>query len=199
MKLYILRHEDRTQDATMFSPLTKKGLENSLKLADILKEEEIDTIYSSPFIRTLQTVHPFSKERNKRINIEYSLAEIQHPHIIPEKSYSVSLPEYIAESFNYNDKYKSMLDPENHKYPEDQKNVLIRVKKFMNKLMDENLTTKNRILIVTHGAICNSILKIADKKLKIMNINYDYNYPKGALTKVWDKNTWVIKRINWKV
>ena len=61
MKLYILRHEDRTQDATMFSPLTKEGLKNSLNLVDILQDLEIDYIYSSPFIRTLQTVHPFTQ------------------------------------------------------------------------------------------------------------------------------------------
>ena len=104
MKLYILRHEDRTQDATMFSPLTKEGLKNSLSLVDTLQDLEIDVIYSSPFVRTLQTVHPFAKSRNKKINLEYGLQEIQHPTLIPENSYTVSLPIYISESFNYNPK-----------------------------------------------------------------------------------------------
>ena len=36
MKLFILRHEDRTQDATFFSPLTKIGLDNSLNLMTFL-------------------------------------------------------------------------------------------------------------------------------------------------------------------
>lgn len=41
MKLYILRHEDRTQDATFFSPLTKQGLENATKLIKELEKVEI--------------------------------------------------------------------------------------------------------------------------------------------------------------
>ena len=57
MKIYILRHEDRTMDCTFFSPLTKKGLENSLSLISLLKEKNISYIYCSPFIRTLQTVY----------------------------------------------------------------------------------------------------------------------------------------------
>ena len=40
MKLYILRHEDRTQDCSFFSPLTKEGLNNSIKLIDILKKKK---------------------------------------------------------------------------------------------------------------------------------------------------------------
>ena len=102
MKLFILRHEDRTQDATFFSPLTKKGLDNSVDLIKHLKDEDIHIIYSSPFIRTLQTIYPYSREKNLRINIDYGLSEIQHDQIIPKKSYQVRLPTYLAESFNYN-------------------------------------------------------------------------------------------------
>ena len=58
MKIYILRHEDRTMDLTFFSPLTKNGLEKSVKLIDHLEKERINVIYSSPYIRTLQTIYP---------------------------------------------------------------------------------------------------------------------------------------------
>ena len=34
MKLYILRHEDRTIDASFFGPLTKEGIINSNKLEE---------------------------------------------------------------------------------------------------------------------------------------------------------------------
>ena len=69
MKIYILRHEDRTMDGTFFSPLTQDGLDNSIKLIDVLNKCKIDTIYSSPFIRTLQTVLPYAKSRNLKINL----------------------------------------------------------------------------------------------------------------------------------
>ena len=71
MIIYIIRHEDRTQDATMFSPLTELGLENSVKLIEIINNIKINKIYSSPFIRTLQTVHPFSKKYDIKINIDF--------------------------------------------------------------------------------------------------------------------------------
>ena len=192
MKLYILRHEDRTMDATFFSPLTKEGLENSAKLIDVLKKEEINKIYSSPFIRTLQTIYPYSKLIDKKINIDYSLSEIQHPHIIPEKSYQVTLPSYLIESFNCNEKYTSLCFPTDYIYPEDEKNVEKRVKRFIKKLITDELSSSRNIIIVSHQIVCNIILKIVDR-----TIDSSHNYPRGGLTKVFDKNKWVIKPINW--
>ncbi len=199
MKIYILRHEDRTQDATMFSPLTKEGLKKSIDLSDILKDLNIDLIYSSPFIRTLQTVQPYAKSRNKKINLEYGLEEIQHPSLIPENSYTVSLPIYICESFNYNPKYKSTLEPENNKYPEDEHDVSSRVKKVLSKIMNEHLTSKNNILIVTHQVVCNAILKIATKNIDLTKkLDYTSKYPKGGLSRVWNVDQWDFKKINWE-
>ena len=34
MKIFILRHEDRTMDGTFFSPLTQDGLDKSIKLIE---------------------------------------------------------------------------------------------------------------------------------------------------------------------
>ena len=38
-------------DTSFFSPLTQEGIKNSIELIDILKEEEIDIVFSSPFIK----------------------------------------------------------------------------------------------------------------------------------------------------
>lgn len=197
MKIYILRHEDRTMDATFFSPLTQKGLEKSQKLIKVLKAKKINKIYSSPYIRTLQTVHPYSKYSGIKINLEYSLSEIQHPHIIPEKSYQVTLPEYIAESFNYNPKYSSMIYPNSFIYPEDEKNVSKRVKKFLEKLLQDKLETNDHILIVGHQIVMNSLLKVATKNME-QKVDFDYNYPKGALTQIFNKDEWLFESINWE-
>lgn len=198
MKIYILRHEDRTQDATFFSPLTKKGLDNSIELSKLLRKLNINKIYASPFIRTLQTVYPYSKKYNVRINLEYSLSEILHPHIIPEKSYQISLPEYLAESFNYNSKYKSLLDPNDHNYPEDENSVNKRVKLFLTNLINERINRNDNILICTHQVVCNTILKMGTKNIKDIEVNYDYNYPRGALSLVFDKDEWLFEAINWE-
>ena len=173
MKIYILRHEDRTMDASFFAPLTKEGLDNSIKLIKILKGQDINKIYSSPFIRTIQTVYPYAKETNKKINLEYSLSEIQHPHIIPLKSYQVSLPQYIAESFNYNPKYTSIFDPNDHTYPEDEKCVEKRVKKFISRIVNDMINNDCNIVLVTHQIVCNLILKIVNRNNR--NIKRDTN------------------------
>ncbi len=198
MKIYILRHEDRTMDATFFSPLTHDGLENSIKLIEILSKYNIDLIYSSPFIRTLQTILPYSKSKNVKINLEHSLSEIQHPHLIPIKSYQINLPLYIAEQFNYNPDYTSYLNPSQHIFPEDEKIVYTRVKKFITKLINEMIDTKYNILIVSHQIVCNCLLKMATKKNKQVNIDFTYNYPKGGLTKIFDTDEWMFEPLNWK-
>ena len=38
MKIYILRHEHRTEDCSFFSPLIEKGLYNAKKLVPYLKD-----------------------------------------------------------------------------------------------------------------------------------------------------------------
>lgn len=197
MKIYILRHEDRTQDATFFSPLTSKGLSRSVDLIKILNKYGITKIYSSPFIRTLQTVYPFAKHNNLKINLEYGLAEIQSPFIIPEKSYQVRIPTYMAESFNYNPKYKSLINPEGYTYPEEDKNVLSRINTFLKYLFNNKLETDSVILIVTHQVVCNQILRIATKRDSNINISPSYNYPRGALTLVFDTDEWLFKPLNW--
>lgn len=197
MKIYILRHEDRTQDATFFSPLTSTGLKKSIELVKILKKYKINKIYSSPFIRTLQTVSPFSKKYDIKINLEYSLSEIQHPHIIPENSYKVTLPTYIAESFNYNPKYKSLFNPSEYKYPEDHKYVSKRVKFFLNNIINNKIQKDDNILFVTHQVVCNEFLRICTKG-KSINIPSDFSYPRGGLTLIFNKDEWLFEKINWE-
>ena len=180
MKIFILRHEDRTQDATFFSPLTSTGIENSERLIDILKKHKINKIYTSPFIRTLQTIHPYASKYCLKLNLEYSLCEIQHPHIIPEKSYQVRLPTYMAKSFNYNEKYKSIFDPiDYHYHSEENIDVSNRIKNFLNSLINNKITKQDNILLVTHQVVCNEILKIATKNLKDVEVSSSFNYPEA--------------------
>jgi broad specificity phosphatase PhoE len=198
MKIYILRHEDRTMDGTFFSPLTADGLENAVKLIEVLDRCKIDYIYSSPFIRTLQTVYPYVKKRNLKINVDHSLSEIQHPHLIPVKSFQINLPTYIAEQFCCNPAYISTLDPIRHNYPEDDRSVCSRVKAFLAKLIREKINTNHNILIVTHQIVCNCILKKATRRYQDVVIELHSNYPKGGVTKVFDTDEFIFEPINWK-
>jgi 2,3-bisphosphoglycerate-dependent phosphoglycerate mutase len=200
MIIYIIRHEDRTQDATMFSPLTELGLENSVKLIETINDIKINKIYSSPFIRTLQTIHPFSKKYDIKINIDYALSELQHPDLIPPNSFKVFLPKYLGESFNYNEKYTSSIQPTEYTFPEKGNDLKKRVKKFISKIINNNSQKEDKILLSTHQGVCNYILKLISKHgdTKLQNINSKYKYPKGGITKVFDKNKWVFEPINWE-
>tara|TARA_B110000908_G_C10266319_1_gene464340 strand:+ start:1482 stop:2093 length:612 start_codon:yes stop_codon:yes gene_type:complete len=200
MKIYILRHEDRTMDCTFFSPLTQKGLENSIDLISKLRESEINLIFCSPFIRTLQTIYPYSEKYKINLNLEYSLAEFQHDELIPKRSYSVRLPEYLANDFNYNNSYVSEFEPEDFKYPEKIEDVKKRVKKFFQNMIRNYHDKKVNILIVTHQLPCNILSKLSYEKRKENNdseYSLDVKYPTGALTKIFDDNKWEFEPINW--
>jgi len=195
MKIYILRHEDRTQDCSFFSPLTETGLNNSIKLINYLKKENINNIYCSPFIRTLQTIYPYSKNNNFKINLEYGLSELHHQDLIPKKALGISLPEYLAKAFNCNLDYKTVIKSTDIVYPETNDEVGKRVKRFLQNLIIENINSSQNIVIVSHQSICCEILKIVNKNNKI-DESLLTTYDKGKLSLIFDAFEWKYKPIN---
>jgi 2,3-bisphosphoglycerate-dependent phosphoglycerate mutase len=194
MKIYILRHEDRTQDCSFFSPLSLLGLERSNELIKYLENCNITMIYSSPFIRTLQTIIPFSKIKKIKINLEYGLSEIHHEDIISKKAVGISLPEYLSELYNYNCDYKSIIKHTKIKYPEKYEDVIKRMKIILKNLIINYADTNYNILLVTHQSLCCAVLEIVNKN-KSIDQHIITNYPKGKLALVFD-NGWDFKSIN---
>lgn len=198
MKLYVLRHEDRTMDLTFFSPLTKNGLNNSVNLIKFLEKEKINSIYSSPYIRTLQTVYPYAKKYDIKPKLEYSLTELYQDENIPKKSYQITLPEYISDSFNYDKVYNSLIMPDNINFPEDLKDFNKRIKNFLKNIIKDNYLTDKNILLVTHQGVIDLILyTIMRKNGDVSSKLGDKVYPKGGLTKIFEDFDWVIDKINW--
>jgi broad specificity phosphatase PhoE len=195
MKIYILRHEDRTQDCSFFSPLTETGLNNSIKLIDKLKSENITKIYCSPFIRTLQTIYPFAKCSNIKILPEYGLSELHHQDLIPKKAVGISLPEYLAKSFNSDLDYKTFIKSTDIKYPETNKDVGKRIRRFLQNLIVQNFETNENIVLVSHQSVCCEILKIVNRSNKI-DPSLLTSYDKGRLSLVFDCSEWNYKSIN---
>ncbi len=193
MKLYILRHEDRTQDCSFFSPLTLQGLDKAKQLVPILEKENIDVIFSSPFIRTLQTVYPYVKKSGVKINLDYSLCELHHENIIAKQSVGIYLPEYIEQVFNYNPSYKSLIEPMDIKYPESEKDIKERTKKFVKHLLMNYHETNHNILLVTHENTC---LNIIESISKVINIPDTKSYEKGKVSRVFDNYKWEFTQLN---
>ena len=199
MKIYILRHEDRTHDCSFFSPLTEKGLIKSNKLIKILKSHNINLIFSSPFIRTLQTIHPYLKEMEYQVNIEYGLSEIQHSSIIAPKTFGVILPNYMEKHYKYNPEYKSFISHNGMKYPEESLDCYIRTKKMFKHIIEKYYRTDFNILLVTHQGICTSILRfINDSSPNYKNKLSDEikEYKKGQLSLIFDNCDWKFEKIN---
>ena len=194
MKLYILRHEDRPIDCSFFSPLTEKGLINANNLIPFLNKCQINYIISSPFIRTLQTIYPYVKNKKLLINIEYGLSEIHHQDIIPKKAVGQSLPEYLAKYFNYNKSYDSFIKHHKITYPEIYEDVDKRLKNFLQYFFTKFIKTNYIVVLVTHQSLCKVILEIVNK-YNLINKELLNNYPKGKLCLVFD-NGWCCKEIN---
>ena len=113
MSVYVLRHEARGRDVSYNSTLTKQGLSYSINLADRLKKLDIRTIYCSPFVRAIQTVHPYSVKNKIKINIDYALIEyIAYPEML-DKSYHVTFTDDEIEYWNINPNHISSVKLEN--------------------------------------------------------------------------------------
>jgi 2,3-bisphosphoglycerate-dependent phosphoglycerate mutase len=185
MKIYILRHEERVHDSSFFAPLTENGLNNSKKLIKDLEKLNINCIYSSPFIRTLQTITPYSKEYNLPVNVDYALSEMKNERIIPSYGANVTMPSYMNYYFNVNEDYRSTIDTIDISYPESKESLESRLQKFINHLL--KIHDKNDvILLVTHQALCRSGVKMA-------NVNLEYKM--GELSLIYN-NGWTYKKIN---
>jgi 8-oxo-dGTP diphosphatase len=78
--LYLIRHAaagDRSswEGDDRDRPLTAKGLAQSKALVDQLRDRQIEAIYSSPYVRCLQTVMPLADVLGREVQVEDVLAE----------------------------------------------------------------------------------------------------------------------------
>ncbi|GLB58102.1 histidine phosphatase family protein [Cytobacillus sp. NCCP-133] len=72
--VYIVRHAE-AEGQPISANLTAIEKEQALKLADYFKGKEINHIYSSPFVRAIETIRPLAESRNLEIIEETRLGE----------------------------------------------------------------------------------------------------------------------------
>jgi len=184
MRIFILRNEESFIDKTMFVPLTRNGINKSKNLLKIINNLNINIIVSSPYIRTLQTIYPYSKYKNIQIKLDYSLIEEYNANYIPRIT-SFDFPDYFINQFYIDHKYTSITMPKEIKYNEGLENVQRRIKKLFKYLMITFGNSNQNILLVTHKIIINNIIKIGSKsKHTLIPRDYpnNYNYPNGCIT-----------------
>jgi len=180
MNIIVLRHEERADnDIGVFSKLTENGRKNADSIVlENLSKENIDIIFCSPFIRTIETIYPYCIKNNIKINIEYSICEYLHNRyfIKNEPRYELNdiLNNYPTKNLSkiINNSYKSLITKNDLIVLEDESHLEKRVKSFFDYLK-LNYSNKN-ILIVTHKGVINKI-----KDLYIEPTNLDTNHPMG--------------------
>ena len=201
MKIYFLRHEDRYKTTSFFTPLTEKGKKNSVKLINILKTLNINQIYSSPFLRTLQTIEPYIKKFRKKVNLENSIRETNTLKVLTKKESKFDLPDDFHSKFNVNKSYQSFLKKDKIIYPEEMSYLKKRFNNFLKHLIEKYHKTEENILIVSHAGIIEGYIRKLEKKkeFKILKKIRPYTYPLGKVTKIVDGNHLVFQPVEWEI
>lgn len=184
MKIFVMRHCERNlMDCGFESPLLPIGIHNAKNLYSQMNFMNIDTIYSSPFLRTIQTADFYSKIKNIPINIDYSLAEF----LLPIDKYRMkSIYNYeIPNSWKNNFIMKTdnmLLDKYN--INEEINDCINRLYNFLTNIIEEHKYTEKNILLVTHMSIVNVILSLMENNINIETFDMDKPYPMGLITEL---------------
>lgn len=170
--------------------LSKEGMKQREEVLNILKDKEIDIIYSSPFKRAIDTIKPYSLYKNMTINILDDLRERKVSDVFIDDFKTFSTKQW--NDFNYKlNKGESLRE------------VQDRGIKVV-----ENIVRKNKgknIVIGTHGTFLGILLNFYEKRcdyefwknLKmpaIISITYDsQNEVKNILETKLNGDTVIIK------
>lgn len=163
--IYLIRHCNRLdsdepdwRSLTIFPhqvPLSTKGVFQAHELGEFFRNINVDAIFSSPFLRCVQTAFPVSCTTFKSIKVDNRLSEWLKVDWFDEKPDFLS----VKELFNFNPTVDLKYNPGNiPSYPEENKysEVKNRVDAFWNSIPPDY----SNIVIVTHGT---PIMLLLDK------------------------------------
>jgi len=131
--------------------LSEKGKKQSMKVAERLRNEKIDCIYSSDLARAADTAKEISKFHPDT------------PLILTKELRERKLGEYEGLSGKSLDWEKIRKDWENPKEGESKKKMAERAERFIEKIIEEH---KNQaVLLVGHDGIDKALIKSIDKNV----------------------------------
>ncbi|MGM9988367.1 MAG: histidine phosphatase family protein [Bacillaceae bacterium] len=74
--IYMVRHGDSPKDGNEKTRgLTEKGKLDAQRITDVLQEEGIDVVISSPYVRSILTVQPLAKQLRQEVLVFENLKE----------------------------------------------------------------------------------------------------------------------------
>lgn len=199
MKIYFLRHEKRPQEQTFEISLTEEGHKNAQKLIPLLDSLSIQQIYSSPFLRCLETLRPFCKENGKNINVENSLYEFVTERLFTQSNYNQSLTSSQKSNYLVNHDYTSYFDIENLLFPQTEEFMEERVYAFLNHLINQYQNQELSILLCGHKKILDKIYILYLKENDLENEkSKKIEYPMGGVSLVYQNNTYCYHPLNFE-
>ena len=130
-------------------PLSEDGLMQARQLGKRLKSENIVHIFTSPFLRTIQTAHQVAEILDLEIKLEAGLAEWHNPEWMKEHP-AIHHPDYLKKKYpRINWHYSSKVIPQ---YPETKVKVMQRtgevVKQLTAELSEDILLVGHRISVL---------------------------------------------------
>ena len=189
MKIVILNASDSLSSNEFGTILSEKGFTEADKISAILAEEiKPDIIYSSPYVRALQTIYPFCRQYKKKVNAEcclYPVSRYDNSDFYYQDLCLSSLPNY----FHYlhriiNPNYISKVFHSNVSYKESPQLIGNRVFPFLYALKREYESTNKTVLIVSHRDICPYFLKFfnlemeqIDSDIYLINLTSSHHDP----------------------
>ncbi|MGJ3241045.1 MAG: histidine phosphatase family protein [Anaerolineae bacterium] len=154
--LYLVRHGQRLDeidkrwyeatDANRYdSPLSPQGEAQAEKLAQRLSSEPIDWIFSSPYLRALQTAHPVAEALDLPLHIEHGVGEWLGKAMMPAEP-------QITPVFQRREQFPALIFSHNSRviphYPESVAQCFERLERAITQLLDGY---EGNLLIVGHG------------------------------------------------
>jgi broad specificity phosphatase PhoE len=161
-----MRHFERPPTITYFTELNQVGKKNAIRKILEINNLNINIVFSSPFVRTLQSIEPFAKKNNVKVNVENSLYEFMesgqftldnykqtHNDIKNKELIEIINNEYQS-FFHINELEKPKTDEIDY-----EKNILKRTENFINHLHQMYQNTDVNVLLVAHKGTINALLK----------------------------------------
>jgi broad specificity phosphatase PhoE len=134
------------------SPLSAEGFDRANWLAQQLRQVQIDRIYTSPFLRTIQTADPLARLLQVPIRLEWGLCEWLCQDWTDGFPETTPVDELMRCYPNIDDAYQSLVIP---CYPENTQELDARIAIIAGKLVQGN---SENILAIAHKG---SVLGIA--------------------------------------
>ncbi|WP_009634578.1 histidine phosphatase family protein [Synechocystis sp. PCC 7509] len=154
--IWIARHANRqdfvnpdwflTAERRYDPPLSDDGIIQASQLAQRLRKENITAIFSSPFLRTIQTANQVAEVLDLPIKLECGLSEWLNPQWMSETPEKMPIKDLVALFPRIDINYNSRVIAQ---YPEVGETAFLRAGEAARKIVEE---FSEDILLVGHGA-----------------------------------------------